>query len=236
MKPQSRLGVLGAVVVLAAWWGLGSRGSATPMTPMAPVAPMAPASRLAVADAATVAHPHRPSRLAPEPAPVVDPGTLPQTHVLPRTDDATFEDRVLALWQGIVDDRPEEAHPFFFPKTAYVQLKALTNAAADYDHRLLAYYDLDVHTAHRLLGPDPASARLVGVEVPASAAEWMWPGSEENRLSYYRVYGSRLTYTIAGQRHSFGIFSLLSWRGQWYAVHFGQWPRSRGYGDVFAAR
>ena len=228
MNPRSRLGVLGAVVVLAAWRGHGSTVS--------PATHAASATRLAAAGSAAVAYPHRQSRLAPEPAPVVDPGTLPQTRVLPSTDDPTFQDRVRALWQGIVDDQPEEAHAFFFPKTAYVQLKALANAAADFDYRLLAYYDLDVHAAHRLLGPDPTSARLVGVEVPAAAAEWMWPGSEENRLSYYRVYGSRLTYTLAGQRHSFGIFSLLSWRGQWYAVHFGQWPRGRGYGDLFAAR
>jgi hypothetical protein len=227
MNPRTRIGVLGAVVVLAAWSGLGSRGPASPATPATSLA--------AAAATSSVAYPHQPSRLAPEP-PVVDPGTLPQTRVLPGTDDPAFQDRVRALWQGIVDDRPEEAYAFFFPKTAYVQLKALANAAADYDHRLLGYYDLDVHAAHRLLGPDPASAQLVGVDVPAAAAEWMWPGSEENRLSYYRVYGSRLTYTLAGRRHSFGIFSLLSWRGQWYAVHFGPWPRGDRYGNVYAAR
>jgi hypothetical protein len=168
--------------------------------------------------------------------PALDPGALPQTRALPSSADQQFQSRLHALWQGIVDDDPQEAHPFFFPKTAYVQLKALWNAAGDYDHRLLGYFDLDVHAAHRLLGAGAQRARLVGIDVPTGAAEWMTPGSEENKIPYYRLYGSRVRYTLDGASHSFGVFSLLSWRGQWYAVHFGPWPRWERYGDVFQAR
>uniref|UniRef100_UPI0018920DCE hypothetical protein n=1 Tax=Catenulispora pinisilvae TaxID=2705253 RepID=UPI0018920DCE len=173
---------------------------------------------------------------APPAPPAIDPGTLPQTRALPSSTDPQFQTRLHALWQGIVDDNPQEAQPFFFPKTAYIQLKALWNAGGDYDYRLLGYFNLDVHAAHRLLGAGAQRAQLVGIDVPAADAEWMPPGSEENKISYYRLYGTRVRYTLDGQSHSFGVFSLLSWRGQWYAIHFGPWPRWERYGDVLQPR
>jgi hypothetical protein len=227
----TRMSALGAAVVLAAWFGIGSRG------PDGARLPTIAAGSARTAAAAGVAHAHVPSRLAPEPAPPpIDPGTLPQTRVLPKDDDPAFQARVRVLWQAIVDDDAAAAMPAFFPKAAYVQLKNLGNAAGDYDYRLAGYFKLDVHAAHRLLGPDAATARLVRLDVPAANAEWMWPGSEENKVAYYRVYGSRLSYTVNGKTHSLGIFSMLSWRGQWYPVHFGPWPRWERYGDVYAAR
>jgi hypothetical protein len=181
-----------------------------------------------------------PSQPSAPPAPVstpgVDPGTLPQTKVMPTDTDPVFTAGVKALWQGIVDDNPQEALPFFFPKSAYLQVKALRDAGADYQNRLIGFYGLDVHAAHRLLGADAKDAKLVGVSVPAKAAQWILPGAEENKLSYYRVYGSRLTYTVGGQTKSFGLFSLISWRGEWYVVHFGPNPRAKPIGVVYQPR
>jgi hypothetical protein len=219
---------LTATVALAAWCGHNAQSaSAVPRTSVLTVnaasAVAAPPPREPIP-----AHTFRP----PPPPRPPDPGTLPQTHVLPKANDPAFQIRARALWQAVIDDRPDEALPFFFPKAAYVQLKALQNAAQDYEYRLVGYYALDVHAAHNLLGRDAAQARFTGIDIPASDAEWMPPGSEENRISYYRVYGSRLTYTVAGHSRSFGIFSMLSWRGQWYAVHFGPWPRWERYGAV----
>lgn len=232
MRPLTRVATLVATAALAVGAALAATSHPEPRP--------APAAAAGVGVRAGALHLRVPSRLAPEPAapaaPSVDPGTLPQTRALPSSADPEFQSRLRALWQGIVDDDPQEAHPFFFPKAAYIQLKALSNAAGDYDHRLLGYYDLDVHAAHRLLGAGAQRAQLVGIDVPAADAEWMWPGSEENKVPYYRLYGSRVRYTLDGQPHSFGIFSLLSWRGQWYAVHFGPWPRWQRYGDVLQAR
>jgi hypothetical protein len=159
------------------------------------------------------------------PPPPPDPGTLPQTTALPRSDDPAFQSRVQTLWQAIVDDDPASALPVFFPQGAYVQVKAIDNAVGDYRYRLVGYFELDVHAAHEMLGADAARAKLIGADVPTSDAEWMWPGSEENKVSYFRVYGTRVRYQVGGETKSFGIFSLLSWRGQWYVVHFGPWPR-----------
>jgi hypothetical protein len=151
-----------------------------------------------------------------------DPGRLPQTTVLPSSATPRFRARMAALWRGIVRDDPAAAAPAFFPRSAYLQVKALPDASADYRDRLLHNFRLDVRAAHRLLGRGAPRARLVGVRVPR---EWAWivPGYCANSVGYWHAPGSRLVYREGGHLRSFGIFSLISWRGEWYVVHLGIW-------------
>ncbi len=81
----------------------------------------------------------------------------------------------------------------------------------------------DVHAAHRLLA-EGGAATLRYVSVPR---EWAWiaPGGCYNRVGYWHAPGSRLVYRQGGRIRSFGIYSLISWRGQWYVVHLGLWDR-----------
>ena len=58
--------------------------------------------------------------------------------------------------------------------------------------------------------------------MPDTQAVLVQPGEESNKLSYWRVYGTTLHYTEAGQANSFPVTSLISWRGQWYVVHLGE--------------
>jgi len=168
----------------------------------------------------------------PTGTPTVDPGKLPQTNALPTDQDARFRAGAQALWQAIVQDKPELASSFFFPLSAYQQVKAIWNPAEDYQDRLIAWYDLDIHAAHDHLGA-AAGARFVGVEVPEANAEWIEPGVEYNKGSYYRVYGTRLKYEVDGHDASIGVFSLISWRGEWYVVHLGPSTRSAMEGIVY---
>ncbi len=79
---------------------------------------------------------------------------------------------------------------------------------------------VDVKAAHALLGRDARSARLLRVVVPPGAA-WIVPGACYNSIGYWHVGQSRVVYREHGQVRSFGIASLISWRGVWYVVHFG---------------
>jgi hypothetical protein len=171
---------------------------------------------------------------SPSPSPSIDPGTLPQTHVLPSPDDPMFKAGVQDLWQAIVTDNPTTALPFFFPESAYLQVKAISNPAADYQSRLIDWYRLDIEAAHALLGSQASSAEFVGVTVPTSQAVWIVPGVEYNKGSYYRLFGTRLTYKVGGKTKSIGLFSLISWRGEWYIVHLGPSTRSSNRGIVYA--
>ena len=107
---------------------------------------------------------------------------------------------------------------FFFPRAAYEQVKALADPARDWRYRLVAHYKRDIHAAHQKLGRQATVARWSGLDV-GSGARWVEPGEEGNKLGYWRVYGSRLRFTVEGQERSIEISSLISWRGEWYVVH-----------------
>ncbi len=145
-------------------------------------------------------------------------GTLPQTRTFPGTDSAAFRDAMTDLWLAVTTGNPRFAQPAFFPEAAYEQLKAIPYPAADWHNRLWYDFALDVGAAHGLV----RGARLLRVIVPESEAAWVYPGACYNTIGYWHVGGARVVYTERGQERSFGIASLISWRGVWYVVHFGE--------------
>jgi hypothetical protein len=151
----------------------------------------------------------------------VDPGTLPQTMDQPTTTDPQFQAGVQAFWQAIVTDNPTVAMPFFFPLSAYLQVKAISNPASDWQQRLVAAYTQDIHSLHASLGAGAPTAELAGIDVP-TGAQWVQPGAEYNKLPYWRIYGTTVRYTVGGRPGSFRIASMISWRGHWYIVHLAR--------------
>ena len=138
---------------------------------------------------------------------------------VPVPNGAQFNSGVNALWSAVVTDDPRAAMLFFFPLTAYQQVKAISDPASDWQHRLVAAYARDVHALHLSLGPNASQAQLVGIDVPQSQARWITPGVEYNKIGYWRVYGTRIRYMLNGRTQSFAVASLISWRGEWYVVH-----------------
>jgi hypothetical protein len=159
-------------------------------------------------------------------------GALPQTTQLPPASSPTLTAEMQALWRSVLSDTLAPGMPAFFPLRAYEQVKAIADPSADYAARLVGDYKLDIDAAHQLLGSDPASATFVGVIVPASYAHWVPPGVCYNSIGYYEVPNSRLVYRQGGVEHSFGIASMISWRGVWFVVHLGAVVRSVAGGVV----
>ena len=151
---------------------------------------------------------------------------------MPRTDNAAFRNLVADVWLSVTTGRAGYARPAFFPVAAYEQVKAIANPAGDWSGRLWYGYALDVRKAHQLVG---AGARLVTVRVPGQYAAWVPVGACYNKAGYWHVPGARVVYRGAdGKVRSFGIASLISWRGAWYVVHFGAVSNratGRGYVD-----
>jgi len=168
----------------------------------------------------------------PAPTTTNNPGSLPQTDSFPPTNSPPFQADMAALWDGVVSDSPTIALPAFFPEQAYEQLKAISDAQGDYENRLFHDYSLDITAAHDLLGANPSSAVLVAVDVPERYGHWVPPGVCDNRTGYFEVANSRVVYQQDGVTHSFGIASLISWRGIWYVVHLGAILRSTETGVV----
>lgn len=197
------------VLVGVVGWGIGhhtSSGSAEPATRR--VLPTTTTSTAPTTAASTTTT-------------VPDPGLLPQTRDFPPSNGPLVDAGVQGLWQAIVTDNPSAGMPFFFPLSAYLQVKAISNPALDWQNRLVANYQQDIHHLHSLLGSGAAQAQLVSFDIPSSRAEWIVPGVEYNKIGYWRVYGSTIHYQLDGQSGSFTVTSLISWRGVWYVVHLG---------------
>jgi hypothetical protein len=214
-----RLAALGGVAAAGVVIALVLPGSKTPKT----VTRTAAATTVLPTTVLPPARPTGPPATSPTTAPTtapttIDSGVLPQTTQLPSAAGPTFQARVQDLWRAVVDDNPVEALPFYFPIGAYRQVKAISDPDHDYQTRLIANFDQDVHTVHLSL---PVGATFTGVTVP-DAAQWILPGVEANKGSYWRVYGTRVAYVAGGEAGSLEITSMISWRGQWYLVHLGQ--------------
>jgi hypothetical protein len=184
------------------------------------------------------AAPHAPG---PSPSPSPSPSViaipppaagLPQTTESPSAATAVFADEMTDLWTAIVTGNTTIALQSFFPLSAYQQVKAIADPAADWQNRLVGEYDLDIQAAHEYLGSGAGAAQLVQVIVPSQYASWIGPGGCYNSIGYWHVPGSRLMYRLNGALYSIGIASLISWRGQWYVVHLGGVERTTTGGMV----
>jgi len=126
-----------------------------------------------------------------------------------------------ALWRGIRTNSLSAALSAFFPEEAYAQVKAINDPQADWRDRLVATFRLDIGAAHGLLSAGGSRAQLLRVDVPAAYAHWVPPGACLNRIGYYEVPNARIVYRDGRTVRSFGIASMISWRGVWYVVHLG---------------
>ena len=138
------------------------------------------------------------------------------------------------LFQAVVTDSGSMAQPAFFPESAYLQLKTISNATSDYVNRLKADFTLDIGAAHALLGGDATGAKLLEVTAPSGFGHWVPPGVCDNSVGYYELPNARVVYQADSQIRSFGIASMISWRGVWYVVHLGAILRSTDVGLVDA--
>lgn len=156
-------------------------------------------------------------------------GSLPQNSAFPSTESAAFRNAMADLWLAVTTGNSRLGLPAFFPLAAYQQVKAIPDPAADWSGRLWYDFTLDVGAAHAVVDSD---ARLVRVIVPVYDAAWVYPGACYNSVGYWHVPGARVVYQQDGQERSFGIASLISWRGVWYVVHFGAVLRNAVTGIV----
>jgi len=210
------LAVVAALIVWALAPG-GERRAAPPTTTSVPTTTSAPTTTTVPPTTTTT---------------TTDPGTLPQTEALPPATTPRFAAAMQALFGAVAAGTPPPAHVAFFPESAYLQVKDIADAAGDYQSRLLGEYDLDILAAHAALGPGAAAAMLTSVDVPMQYAHWVPPGTCSNGVGYYEVPNARIVYSEGGVTGSFGIASLISWRGEWYVVHLGAVLRSGSGGEV----
>jgi hypothetical protein len=220
-------GLLLAAVSLAAV-SLAAAGCAGPASRPAAASQHRTATAATPGSTVTPASTARPA-IRPVPPP---PGRLHQTRAFPSARSRTFHAEMTDLWAAVVTGQARLGRQAFFPLTAYTQVKAIADPAADWLSRLYGDFRLDVAAAHRYLGRGARHTWLLRVIVPAAQATWIDPGVCANGVGYWHAAGARLVYRQHGQVRSIGIASLISWRGRWYVVHFGAVLRNASAGVV----
>jgi len=227
--------VAGLVLALLATSGAAVTGCAAGGSAAGPAAGggTGAAQTPASATPASTPAPARRRRPSPSVLPVApQAGRRPQTRASPSAHGAAFHAAMTDLWAAVRTGRARYGRPAFFPLAAYAQVKAIPFPAADWHNRLYADFRLDVAAVHHLLGATAKRATLVRVIVPSAQASWIMPGACYNAAGYWHVAGSRVVYRVGGRTRSFGIASLISWRGVWYVVHFGAVLRAAAVGEV----
>lgn len=145
---------------------------------------------------------------------------LPQLDDEPSTESPIFGHHVELLVRAIAANDPEIARPFFFPREAYQQVKAIEHPERDWEHRLWSLFKRDVGRYQRELGEGAARAKLIRFEAQPQRKQWMKPGSEGNLLGYWRMTRNQLVISDGdGKERKLEVTSLISWRGEWYVVH-----------------
>jgi hypothetical protein len=124
------------------------------------------------------------------------------------------------LASAIIEGRPDQAHAAFFPLVAYRQVKAIADPDRDYRLRLLRHFDRDIAEYHQRVSKRRGPLKYLGIRLQTRQARWMKPGSEYNRIGYFRALRSGLELADAdGNTFTLEVTSLISWRGQWFVVH-----------------
>ncbi len=124
------------------------------------------------------------------------------------------------LWKALVEDDPEVAARCFFPREVYVHVKAAKNPEGDWRWRLWKNFERDVHALSKVQGKALRAGAFKGLRIPAKKPHWAPPGTEYNRLGYWRVFGAQLVYELRGRERFVPISSMISWKRTWYVVHF----------------
>jgi hypothetical protein len=130
-----------------------------------------------------------------------------------------FDARARALFEAIVQDAPERAAESFFPRDAFLQVKAMRQPGRYYD-RLRARFDQDIHALHHTLG-DPSRARFERFEL-AQRGGFVLPGEEGNHLPYWASRHSYLHYRAGDALKRFEVRVLITWQERWYVIHLSE--------------
>jgi hypothetical protein len=124
--------------------------------------------------------------------------------------------RAQRLFEAVVRDDPAYAEPVFFPRDAFLKVKAMQNPGRYYD-RLHARFVADIHALHRTL-PELAQARFERL-VLVRRGGLVKPGEEGNHLPYWASRHAYLEYRVGKQLRRFEVRVLITWEERWYVIH-----------------
>lgn len=137
----------------------------------------------------------------------------------PRPSSEGVQEPARLLFRAIVEDQPALADAFFFPRDAFVLVKAMARPER-YWERLHARFVADIHALHQRT-PDLARASFVRLELTARGG-YVRPFEEGNKLSYWAARHAWLHYRVGDQPRKLEVRVLITWRDTWYVIHLDE--------------
>jgi hypothetical protein len=134
------------------------------------------------------------------------------------------QNKARALFDAIVHDDPEQAMDSFFPREAFLKVKAIADPGRYYD-QLRARFIADIHALHRET-PDLAHATFSHLEL-VKRGGWVKVGEEANRLPYWASRHCWLHYNVGPSQRKLEVRVLITWGTQWYVIHLSEFRGPR---------
>jgi hypothetical protein len=137
----------------------------------------------------------------------------------PRPPVGDAEAGARALFDAVVHDEPARAAAFFFPRDAFLQVKAMAHPERYYD-RLRARFEQDIHALHASTS-ELSRAVFERLEL-VERGGYVAVGEEGNKLPYWASRHSFLHYRVDGKPRKLELRVLITWQERWYVIHLSE--------------
>jgi hypothetical protein len=124
-----------------------------------------------------------------------------------------------ALFAAVLHDDPALAEAVFFPRPAFLLVKAIRDPGRYWD-QLHTRFARDIHTLHRALAV-AEDLQYDHVEL-AIRGGFVHAGEEGNRLPYWASRHSVLHYREHGRPRHFELRVMITWDDRWYLIHLSE--------------
>ncbi len=151
------------------------------------------------------------------PIPASNRADLKEAPARPPSEPAQAQAKL--LFEAIVHDDPARAADFFFPRDAFVLVKAMAKPERYYD-RLRARFEQDIHTLHATT-QDLDRASFERLELTRRGG-WVKVGEEGNRLPYWAARHAFLHYRVGNELRKLEVRVLITWDDRWYVIHLSE--------------
>ena len=136
-----------------------------------------------------------------------------------RPPEGDLPDKIRKLWDAIVRDEPGMAAEAFFPRDAFLLVKAMADPGRYYD-KLRKRFDQDIHDLHHQTG-DLDKAVFDRFDL-ARRGGFIQVNQEGNRLPYWASRHSFIYYRVGQKLNRIEIRVLITWKDRWYVIHLNE--------------
>lgn len=131
-----------------------------------------------------------------------------------RPDPGDAPERAARLFEAILQDDPERARDFFFPREPFRILKGIADPDR-YWEVLWGHYERDIHALHEDIPAEATFDRLAMTR----RGGWVDRREEANALPYWASRHDWIYYRVGEDERRFEIRTLINWGPRWYVTH-----------------